>query len=268
MDKLTNLEHLRQSAAKSKELIGQVAESAAQAINELAQAVGGLPVREVSEAEYEALSEEEKQAEVVYLVTDAPGQLEPPRKVYSFNGRVQDVMPQAGDYTAEMVGADPAGAALAVKTALEKALAALLPRGCILIWSGAEDAAPAGWAICDGTNGTPDLRGRFVLGCSEGRAQGSTGGEEEHKLITAELPSHSHVQRVTTSPTSTSSAAVTQYRRITGTQTSSAAYTYATGNTATASTGARTTVSTAASGSGNAHNNMPPYYALCYIMKL
>lgn len=60
----------------------------------------------------------------------------------------------------------------------------------------------------------------------------------------------------------------TEYRRITGTQTSSAAYTYATGSTASASTGARTTVSTAPSGSGTAHNNMPPYYALCYIMKL
>lgn len=143
MDKLTNLEHLRRSAAKSKELIGEVAESAAQAINELAQAVGGLPVREVSEAEYEALSEEEKQAEVVYLVTDAPGQLEPPHTdVYSFNGRTQDVVPKSGDYTAEMVGADPAGSALAAKTALEKALAALLPRGCILIWSGRRMKCP------------------------------------------------------------------------------------------------------------------------------
>lgn len=107
-----------------------------------------------------------------------------------------------------------------------------------------------------------------MLGCSDDYTQGSVGGEEEHKLVAAEMPSHSHVQRVTTSPTSTSSAAVTQYRRITGTQTTSTAYTYATGSTASASTGARTTVSTAASGSGNAHNNMPPYYALCYIMKL
>ncbi len=273
MEKLTNLEHLRRSAAKSKELIGEVAKAAAEAIGELAGEVQErIPVKELTQAEYEALSEEEKQAATMYLLPDGGGgggeSETPAAGVLSFNGRRGDVVPRAGDYTADMVGADPAGSAQAALKAMLEAMKGVIPSGVIWIWNGAADAVPEGWALCDGANGTPNLRGRFVLGCSDGYAQGSVGGEAEHKLVTAEMPSHSHVQRVTTSPTSTSSASVTQYRRITGTQTSSAAYTYATGSTASASTGARTTVSTAASGSGTAHNNMPPYYALCYIMKL
>lgn len=273
MEKLTNLDHLRQSAARSKELIGEVAQAAAQAVRELAEAVeDSVPVKEVTQAEYDALSAADKQAATVYILPDGEGSggesEAPAAGVLSFNGRRGDVVPRDGDYTAKMVGADPEGSAQAVLKAMLEAMKGVIPSGVIWIWNGAADAVPEGWALCDGSNGTPDLRGRFVLGCSDDYAAGSTGGEATHKLTTAEMPSHSHVQRVTTSPTSTSSAAVTQYRRITGTQTTSTAYTYATGSTASASTGARTTVSTAASGSGNAHNNMPPYYALCYIMKL
>ncbi len=270
MEKLTNLDHLRRSAARSKELIGEVAQAAAQAVRELAEAVeDSVSVKEVTQAEYDALTDEEKQAAVLYVLSDGGGESEAPAAgVLSFNGRRGDVVPRDGDYTAKMVGADPAGSAQAALKAMLEAMKGIVPSGVIWIWNGAAGAVPEGWALCDGSNGTPDLRGRFVLGCSDDYAQGSVGGEEEHKLVAAEMPSHSHVQRVTTSPTSTSSAAVTQYRRITGTQTTSTAYTYATGSTASASTGARTTVSTAASGSGNAHNNMPPYYALCYIMKL
>lgn len=44
------------------------------------------------------------------------------------------------------------------------------------------------WHICDGTNGTPDLRGRFILGANSGHAVGSTGGEETHTLQNSELP--------------------------------------------------------------------------------
>jgi microcystin-dependent protein len=71
----------------------------------------------------------------------------------------------------------------------------LIPRGTVVMWTG--DLAPAGWAICDGTNNTPDLRGRFVLGMGEGagltkRAIGETGGEEGHVLTADQLPNHHH----------------------------------------------------------------------------
>lgn len=72
-----------------------------------------------------------------------------------------------------------------------------IPVGGIIMWSGAAATVPAGWAICDGQNGTPDLRGRFVLGAGQGagltlRTPGEAGGEETHKLLTTEMPKHAH----------------------------------------------------------------------------
>src|SRR5262245_17336895 len=52
-----------------------------------------------------------------------------------------------------------------------------VPKGAILMWSGALDAIPAGWALCDGREGTPDLRDRFVVGAGGKRAARATGGE-------------------------------------------------------------------------------------------
>lgn len=55
-----------------------------------------------------------------------------------------------------------------------------LPLGSIIIWSGSKSTIPSGWQICDGNNGTPDLRQRFVLGAGGGYAQGTTGGCKDH----------------------------------------------------------------------------------------
>ena len=58
------------------------------------------------------------------------------------------------------------------------------PRGMILMWSGSVTEIPRGWALCDGTNGTPDLRGKFVLGANAetGQALGSSGGASSQSL--------------------------------------------------------------------------------------
>jgi microcystin-dependent protein len=71
----------------------------------------------------------------------------------------------------------------------------LIPMGTIVMWTGS--TAPSGWALCDGNNGTPDLRGRFVL--SQGQGTGLTnrvidqvGGAETHLLTSNEMPSHTH----------------------------------------------------------------------------
>jgi microcystin-dependent protein len=91
-------------------------------------------------------------------------------------------------------------------------LAAILPIGSIMIWSGTSSNVPAGWHICDGgTYGgiiSPDLRDRFVLGAGGSHAIGATGGPASwngtitpagsitvgsHALTLAELPSHGHV---------------------------------------------------------------------------
>jgi len=75
----------------------------------------------------------------------------------------------------------------------------LLPKGGIIAWSGS--TIPLTWALCDGTNGTPDLRGKFILGVNDGsgyntnltkRSIGASGGEENHTLTINEIPAQSH----------------------------------------------------------------------------
>lgn len=74
-----------------------------------------------------------------------------------------------------------------------------VPKGAILMWSGPVDALPAGWKLCDGEEGRPDLRGRFVLGLGQDKERKLTerrrdekGGEERHTITVAEMPAHSH----------------------------------------------------------------------------
>lgn len=61
-----------------------------------------------------------------------------------------------------------------------------------MIWSGTTNNVPRGWALCNGTNGTPDLTDKFVLGAGATFPVGSTGGEIEHTLTEEEMPAHDH----------------------------------------------------------------------------
>lgn len=122
----------------------------------------------------------------------------------------------------------------------------ILPPGVIVLWSGAANAIPSGWALCNGQNGTPDLRNRFVVGAGSTYSVGAKGGEATHKLKVSEMPSHTHSMSAFKNET---------YGGWLNSG-SSSGYSYETGN------------ATAATGGGAAHNNLPPYYALCYIMRL
>ena len=78
----------------------------------------------------------------------------------------------------------------AVKTYIDNRL----PKGLISMWSG--KVAPEGWALCDGTNNTPNLSGRFIVGFDASNIQyntmGNIGGLEKVKLTKEQIPSHSH----------------------------------------------------------------------------
>lgn len=67
-----------------------------------------------------------------------------------------------------------------------------LPVGTILPYTGKLSDIPSGWYLCDGSNGTPDLRDRFLTGVGCSYNLGDTGGENFHALTIDEMPSHRH----------------------------------------------------------------------------
>lgn len=67
-----------------------------------------------------------------------------------------------------------------------------LVRGVIAMWSGAVAEVPAGWALCDGQNGTPDLRDRFIVGAGGSYAPGASGGSGGVTPNTSAAPGHTH----------------------------------------------------------------------------
>ena len=70
-------------------------------------------------------------------------------------------------------------------TALQDAM----PVGSIIMFNGKAEEIPSGWAICDGTNGTPNLLDRFILASTYA---GGTGGQSQITLSVSQLPPHRH----------------------------------------------------------------------------
>ena len=69
-----------------------------------------------------------------------------------------------------------------------------IPKGLVSMWSGTKATIPSGWLLCDGTNGTPDLRNKFIRGIGTGEADeaGATGGSDTITLDGNNLPAHVH----------------------------------------------------------------------------
>ena len=132
--------------------------------------------------------------------------------------------------------------------------------GMIILWSGSIGSIPTGWALCNGSSGTPDLRDRFVVAAGSTYAVGATGGSADAVVV-----SHTHTATVT-DPGHLHNPSTTFLSSNVG---STAAAVGSSGqyNTtiATATTGI--TVSNTTTGVSATNANLPPYYALAYIMK-
>lgn len=144
-----------------------------------------------------------------------------------------------------------------------------VPRGGIIMWSGAVDAIPEGWALCNGSDSTPDLRDRFIVGAGGTYPVGNTGGESNVTLTTAQMPSHNHT--ATQAAHNHTNGAYDRLLRVTGTLTSSTHDSTSTEPDLLNSgiiQSATPAITVASAGGGGSHENKPPYYALCFIMKL
>lgn len=154
-----------------------------------------------------------------------------------------------------------------------------VPSGVILLWSGSSGTIPSGWYLCDGTNGTPNLVNRFVVGATSTYAVGATGGSTDaivvshtHTGTSESSGSHSHnVMGSSTVPELKGLSESTARSVAASSSTNSNGYKTNIGNTSTAiieSAGSHThTFTTDSTGSSGTNANLPPYYALCYIMK-
>jgi len=109
-------------------------------------------------------------------------------------------------------------------------------KGIIVMWSGAIADIPSGWALCDGSLGTPDLRNRFVIGAGTTYNPNDTGGAQTH-VHPFTGNGHSH------------------------------GITYGAGLSIGDNFANSTTVNPA-TGTTDATDHKPPYFALAYIQKL
>ena len=144
------------------------------------------------------------------------------------------------------------------------------PSGGIIIWSGSSASIPSGWLLCDGSSSTPDLRNRFVVGATSTYAVGATGGSADAIVV-----SHTHTATSTVTDSGHSHTLTNYGSAQAGSDNGGAPVMASTGYgtardpnpTNTATTGITVATTNASSGSSGTNANLPPYYALCYIMK-
>jgi hypothetical protein len=140
------------------------------------------------------------------------------------------------------------------------------PAGVIVLWSGSIGSIPAGWVLCNGNNGTPDLRDRFIVGAGSTYSVDATGGSANSIVV-----SHTH----TATSVVTDAGHSHGYDKTTGAGSpaginiagSNGSYVYTTTATSTSVTGITVATTVDSAGNSGTNANLPPYYALCYIMK-
>jgi len=152
---------------------------------------------------------------------------------------------------------------LATTAFVQLSAVAAIPVGGIILWSGSVASIPAGWLLCNGAYSTPNLADRFILGAGNLYAPAAAGGSTD--LV---VPTHTHTATSTDSG-HTHTAVINAGGGGPSSNTIGAMaggpVGYATGTTDSSVASITTTVATAGVSPTNA--NMPPYYALCYIIK-
>jgi microcystin-dependent protein len=143
--------------------------------------------------------------------------------------------------------------------------AASFPAGGIIMWSGSIAAIPSGWLLCDGTNGTPNLRDRFVIGAGSSYAVAATGGSKDAIVV-----SHTHTASTNSAGSHNHTVEDVPLRANDTDRGSSGSLFSLDSNTTRTTSSAGThshTVTVNSTGSSGTNANLPPYYALAYIMK-
>lgn len=161
-----------------------------------------------------------------------------------------------------------------------------VPVGGIILWSGAANAVPAGWAICNGgtVNGkvTPDLRDRFVVGAGGSYGVGATGGANFVQLTEGQMPSHNHSVIGNTSTAGNHSHPYddiyfseaggpwgnTRWKGSGDSDNDNGPWFTRRDTFAAGDHSHSINLTSGSKGNNEAHENRPPYYALCYIMRV
>jgi hypothetical protein len=140
-----------------------------------------------------------------------------------------------------------------------------IPAGGIFLWSGSIGSIPAGYVLCNGSNGTPDLRDRFVVGAGSTYSVDATGGSANAIVV-----SHTHTATsAVTDPGHNHTSGTTAYAGTSVLQAGAQGGTAPNGSVQviSATTGVTVATTVNSAGTSGTNANLPPYFALCYIMK-
>lgn len=155
-----------------------------------------------------------------------------------------------------------------------------VPSGGIIMWSGTVATIPSGWFLCDGSNSTPDLRDKFIIGARQDDAGvaktnvtgalTTSGGSKDAVNVshthtaTVTDPGHTHSLDLNYTTAGAGGGSRSYWTRSAVDPTFTDTVSSPQGN-ASATTGV--TVSNSTEGSSGTNANLPPYYALAFIMK-